>query len=142
MTTVSMFSTFIALLLTLRTNQSISRLLEGRLAWGRCVLLTRDTSQLLSTYIYPLNTQNALKAARHLSIFGWLLKCRMRDEPDSDIITSMLKPLDANYVSRQRKHPVALITRIRQVVALGSATEFPTMWGIMFAEYLTRHYHS
>ncbi|GMH87041.1 hypothetical protein TrVE_jg13495 [Triparma verrucosa] len=118
MTTVSMFSTFIALLLTLRTNQSISRLLEGRLAWGRCVLLTRDTSQLLSTYIYPLNTQNALKAARHLSIFGWLLKCRMRDEPDSDIITSMLNPLDAKYVSRQRKHPVALITRIRQVVAL------------------------
>ncbi|GMH80689.1 hypothetical protein TL16_g08654 [Triparma laevis f. inornata] len=57
-------------------------------------------------------------AARHLSIFGWLLKCRMRDEDDSDVIQTMLSPTDARYVEKQRKHPVALITRIRQVVAL------------------------
>jgi predicted membrane chloride channel (bestrophin family) len=44
---VALLSSFVAFVLTLRTNHSLSRLLEGRLAWGRTVLLTRDLSQQL-----------------------------------------------------------------------------------------------
>jgi len=73
-------STFIGFLLTVKTNQSVSRLLEGRLAWGRTILLTRDTSNLLSEYVYRVNEDHGLLAIRHLSIFGYLLKSRLREE--------------------------------------------------------------
>ena len=64
----------------MKTNQSVSRLLEGRLAWGRTILLTRDTSNLLSEYVYRVNEDHGLLAIRHLSIFGYLLKSRLREE--------------------------------------------------------------
>ena len=114
---VTLMSSFVAFLLTLRTNQSLSRVLEGRLAWGRTVLLTRDTSQLLAAYIYPKNKAHGLLAARHLSLFGWLLKSRLRDESDEDVVNSMLPATDARFVSSSRKRPVALLSRIRQIVA-------------------------
>jgi putative membrane protein len=113
----TMFTTFVAFLLTLRTNHSLSRLLEGRLAWGRLVLMTRNLSQLIHAYVYPVNDQLALKAVRHLSLFGWTLKARMRVEPDDDVIDTMLTEEDARYVKNQRKRPVALLARIRQIVA-------------------------
>ena len=114
---ITLFSSFVTLLLTYRTNQSLSRILEGRLAWGRTVLLTRDTAQLLAAYIYKADKRYGLLAARHLSLFGWLLKCRLRDEDDGDLINGMLNPVDAQYVSQQRKHPVAIITVVRQIVS-------------------------
>ena len=117
LTPITLLSSFVAFLLTLRTNQSIARLMEGRLAWGRTVLLTRDTSQLLAAYIYPVNKAHGLLAARHLSLFGWLLKARLRDESDSDLINSMLPEQDAFFVNSSRKRPVALLSRIRQIVA-------------------------
>ena len=61
----------------------MSRLLEGRLAWGRTILLTRDTANLLTEYIYPVNKELGLLAIRHLSIFGYLLKSRLREEVSS-----------------------------------------------------------
>jgi len=57
---LSLMSTFVAALLTLRSNQGLSRLNEARIAWGRNLLLTRDTAQLLATYIYPANTKAGL----------------------------------------------------------------------------------
>jgi len=112
---LTLFTSFVAFLLTLRTNHSLSRLLEGRLAWGRCVLMTRNLSQLIHAYIYPVNPQLGLQCARHLSLFGWTLKARMRVEPDDDVIDAMLEKVDGDYVKLQRKRPVALLTRIRQV---------------------------
>ena len=40
LTPLSLMSTFVAFLLTLRSNQGLSRLIEGRMAWGRAVLFT------------------------------------------------------------------------------------------------------
>jgi hypothetical protein len=64
LTPITLLSSFVALLLTMRTNQSLSRILEGRLAWGRTVLLTRDTSQLLAAYVYPKNKVHGLLAGK------------------------------------------------------------------------------
>ena len=53
MTSLSLVSTFVAFLLTLRSNQGLSRLGDGRMAWGRVVSHTRDLSLLVATYVYP-----------------------------------------------------------------------------------------
>ena len=76
---LSLVSTFVAALLTLRSNQGLSRLNEARLAFGKVVLYTREMSQLIATVVYPRNPQLGLLAARHTSIFGWLLKDFLRN---------------------------------------------------------------
>jgi len=117
LTPLSILSTLVAALLTLRTNTGLTRLLTGRSTWGRLLSLTRDTAQLLAAYVYPVDPQLGLLSARHLAIFGWLLKTRLRDEKDDDITSAALSEGDAAYVQSQRKKAVACIQRIRQVVA-------------------------
>jgi putative membrane protein len=117
---LSLLSSFIAALISLRSNQGLSRLNEGRLAFGKVVLYTRDMAQLIAVYIYPKDPELGVKLARHLALFGWLLKNFLRGETvngtaDLDIVTAMLDPADATYVMRQRKKPVAVVTRLRQV---------------------------
>ena len=53
---------------------------------------------------------------RHLSIFGWLLKSRLRDEDDKDVVDLMLPYPYSSYVNSQRKKPAAAIAQIRQIV--------------------------
>jgi predicted membrane chloride channel (bestrophin family) len=53
MTPLSLLSTFVAFLLTLRSNQGLDRLSQGRSAFGSVVLHTRDFAHLLSAYVYP-----------------------------------------------------------------------------------------
>jgi putative membrane protein len=115
---LSLLSTFIAALISLRSNQGLSRLNEGRLAFGKVVLYTRDMAQLIAVYIYPKDPALALKLARHVALFGWLLKNFLRGEAvngtDEDIVNAMLDPVDAAYILEQRKKPVAVVTRLRQ----------------------------
>jgi putative membrane protein len=116
---LTLLSSFVATLISLRSSQGLSRLNEGRYAFGKVVLYTRDMAQLVAVYIYPKDPVLGLKLARHLALFGWLLKNFLRDETingtDLDIVTAMLDPADAAYVMRQRKKPVAVVTRLRQV---------------------------
>jgi putative membrane protein len=116
---LSLLSSFVAALISLRSNQGLSRLNEGRLAFGKVVLYTRDMAQLIAVYIYPKDPVLGIKLARHVALFGWLLKSFLRGETingsDLDIVTAMLDPADAAYVMRQRKKPVAVVTRLRQV---------------------------
>jgi predicted membrane chloride channel (bestrophin family) len=114
-------STFVAALISLRSNQGLSRLNDGRQAFGKVVLYTRDMAQLITSNIYPKDPRLALKLLRHVSLFGWLLKNFLRADiekcngADADIVYAMLSPADAEYVMRQRKKPVAVVTRLRQV---------------------------
>jgi len=114
---LSILSSFLAALLALRTNNTLNRVAEGRLAWGRCILLTRDIAQSISAYIYPIDKTIALLAARNLSLFGWLLKARLREDASDDVVRIMLSGQDAEYVISARKRPVAVISRLRQIVA-------------------------
>jgi len=118
LTSLSLVSTFVGFLLTLRSNQSLNRLAEGRELWGRTFVVVRDTAHLLAAYVYPKDRRLGIKAARHLAIFPWLLKGRLRDTDDSDVIDIMLPDeTDRAFVTSQRKGAVANIARIRQVVA-------------------------
>lgn len=116
LTPLSLIGTFLSALLTLRTNQGLSRLIEGRLAWGQLVLIARDTAQIINSSIYEKDKKLALLAARHLSIFGWLTKARLREEYDEDVIHAMLPSSDANFVIAHLKKPVAIISRVRQII--------------------------
>lgn len=116
LTSLSLVSSFIAALVTLRSNEGLRRLTEARNAWGTMVAILRDTAQLLASYISPYDMELGLLSARHLAMFGWLLKSQLRDESSGDIVNTMLRnPTDAAYVLSQRKRPAALILRIRQI---------------------------
>jgi predicted membrane chloride channel (bestrophin family) len=64
LTPMSLISTFVAALLTLRSNQGLSRLTEARNAFGQVVVLTREMSQLISTSVYPVDPQMGLLAGK------------------------------------------------------------------------------
>lgn len=53
LTPLSLLSTFVAALLTLRSNQGVNRQSDGREAIGKVVYLTRDFSHLLAAYVVP-----------------------------------------------------------------------------------------
>jgi putative membrane protein len=121
LTPLSLVSTFVFALETLRSNQGLSRLNEGRAVLGKVILYTRDMAQLVATAIYPKNQRLGLKLARHLALFSWLLKKHLRGEKvngtDEDIIRTMLNQHDAAYVLQQRKASMSVVTRLRQVIS-------------------------
>jgi len=64
-----------------------------------------------------LNRLDPFKA-RHLSIFGWLLKCLLRDLDATELIDAMLpREVDSRFLRRQRKKPAMVINKVRQIVA-------------------------
>ena len=122
MTSLSLVSGFVASLLALRSNQGLSRLLEARLLFGKVVLYSRDMASLMKHFVYHGNPDLALKMARHLSIFSWVVKNFLRGRKvsgdDEDIVRTMLPDGDdADYVLSQRKMPVAVVMRLRQALA-------------------------
>ena len=70
---LTLISSAVALLLTLRMNLSLLRLQESRLAWGRLVLHARETAGLAATYCAAAPAE---AICRHLSVLGWCLKAR------------------------------------------------------------------
>lgn len=118
MTQLSILSTYVAFLLTLRTNQGLARLKEGRELWGRAFIAMRDTAQIFATYAYDKDNQTGLKSARFLCLFAWLLRGRLRDTQDDEFLNAMLpSKLDHQYVTSHRKKPAAVLARIRQIAA-------------------------
>lgn len=111
----------LGLLLTLRTNQSMSRLLEARLAWGRLVLHARSLASVATVYLYPMNPRAAVILVRHLAILGWFLKAEVRGESidsDYEVASVMLgNGPDYQWLVQQPRRTVAILSRIRQIVA-------------------------
>jgi len=120
LTSLGIISSFVAFLLTMRSNMGLARLDEGRKAWSKVVLQTREMASLISSFIYPLDKQLALMLARHVACFGWLLKSQLRSVPKedvADIVNTMLpNKADAEYVLAQRQKPIVVVTRIRQAI--------------------------
>ena len=118
-------STFVAFLLTLRSNHGLSRLDEARRLWSKMILNTREMANLIASFVYPVDPALALMLTRHVAIFGWLLKSQLRftrKEDVVDIVRTMLPSkygykADADYLLSQRQKTVAVVTRIRQVIA-------------------------
>ena len=116
---LSLLTPPMALLLTLRTNQSLGRLQEARQAWGMMVCRSRIVANLMATYMDPAAAE---RAGRHLSLLGWSLKAKLRGESEDDVIGAQLSPGDASVVKAQRKRHIGLLRQVAKVVA-GEAKE-------------------
>jgi hypothetical protein len=64
LTSLSIVSTFVAALQTLRSNQGLTRLKDARISMAKAVMLTRDTALLFSTYVYPKDKKLGLLAGK------------------------------------------------------------------------------
>ena len=133
LTPLSLVSTFVADLLTLRTNQCLSRLSEARVAMGHVVTYTRQMAQLIAVIVYPKDARLGLLAARHVALYTWLLRALLRGldstEVDKDLICAMLPPCktrtnkedvpspSAAYILAHIKKPMAVLTVLRQIFA-------------------------
>jgi len=82
---LTLVTTALALLLTTKTNQSLIRLLEARLAWGKLVLHARVVAGILHTRVYPVNAAAALLGGRLLCTIGWSLRASLVGRGDKAI---------------------------------------------------------
>ena len=126
----------LALLLTLRTNAALGRLNETRLAWGRLVLYARSNASLLRTYALPLFPEDAILAANHVAIFGWLLKSQLRGEDrnkELEVMKAVLGSDSADYKwLASHPRPVWAITvRLCQIVA-AVADKYPGQYIVAY----------
>lgn len=130
-TSISTLAAPLALLLTLRANASMARLLEARQAWGRLALNGRSLASLLHVYLMSPSSSNrqedhaaAVLVARYLSILGWILKATVRGETDEsqrEVLTAMLPTREVNWLLSQTNRPVAITSRLRQLITTAFA---------------------
>lgn len=112
------FTAPISLLLALRTNRALNRLLEGRSMWGALVRASTTLAGLAATYIQPQDSNVALLMGRYLAILGWCLKGSLRNEEDTEVLRTVLPPDEAAWMERSPgDHPTAIICRLRQLIA-------------------------
>jgi predicted membrane chloride channel (bestrophin family) len=117
-TATSALSAPLALLLTLRTNAALARLQEARQAWGKLVLAARTLSAELRLYIFPYYPRAAVLAARHLAIYGWILKSYMRGEDrNSEVFQAMLDDESRMWLVRHPRATWGIPLRLRQILA-------------------------
>lgn len=109
----------LALLLTLRANASMQRLLEARLLWGRLILHTRSLASVIRVYLYPACPQASTLAIRHIAMMGWILKATLRGE-SSESQQAVLRVMlpderDFQWLASHPKTSVAVTYRLRQI---------------------------
>lgn len=130
---IGTFISPIALLLSIRANRALNRLMEVRSAWGIMGKSIRSLTGVIATYGVFAAIQSSeegvkeqdvalistsLLAARYLAIFGWCMKAAFRhDEDDSDIIRAVLPQSEADWLlSSPSKRPIAIISRVRGLI--------------------------
>jgi predicted membrane chloride channel (bestrophin family) len=118
LTPMSLVSTFVAALLTMRSNQGLCRLNDARNAFAQVVQHTRELGQLISVSVIPYDTQMGLLAARHNAAFCWSLNAHVQGTSCDDVTGTLLpNQVDAHFISQyQRKPPAAIIMRLRQIL--------------------------
>jgi putative membrane protein len=113
------FASPIALLLTLKTNRALDRVLDTRKAWGMMTRVTRALAGMACAYVAPTNGPLALLLCRYLVIFPWCLKGRLRGEDDEEVIRCVLPPEEAEWLLQQEaERPIAILSRIRCLLHL------------------------
>jgi predicted membrane chloride channel (bestrophin family) len=108
----------ISLLLALRTNHSLNRLLEARSMFGKMVRATASLAGQAATYIAPLDLDKALLMGRYLSIYGWTVKGAFREEDTTNVCRAILPQDEAAWLEgTPADTPTSIICRLRQLIA-------------------------
>mmetsp|Transcript_17562 Transcript_17562/g.49596 ORF Transcript_17562/g.49596 Transcript_17562/m.49596 type:complete len:423 (+) Transcript_17562:170-1438(+) len=115
---ISSFSSPIALLLALRTNRALNRLLEARSMFGIMARNCASLAGLTSIYATKIDSDKALLIGRYLSIFGWSMKGVVRSEDDQLVYKAMLPPKEVAWIQRNAADtPTCVIFRVRELIA-------------------------
>lgn len=115
------FASPIALLLTLRTNRALERLLDARKTWGVMSSQVQSLSGYFCSYVAPTNLPLALLALRYLAILSWTLKGFLRREMDDEIIKTVLPPKEAAWLlAAPADRPTAVLSRLRKLCMTAS----------------------
>ena len=121
--TMTFLQSPVLLLLTLRTNRALDRLLEARRAWGSLNSNIRSLMGLVCNYILPEDPRGAIVIARYLVVFSWTLKAVLRGEEDDALVEAMFsseEELRREYSWLKQcegKRPIAILTRLRYLLA-------------------------
>jgi len=122
---LAFFQAPILLLLSLRTNRALDRLLEARRSLAIVVRSARTLMGIISSYILPTQPEIALLMGRYLAILGWALKGMLRDESDTELINAVFGEKyqrEADWIIGRRadgeKCPMILICRLRKLFSI------------------------
>lgn len=112
----------ILLLLTLKTNRSLDRMLETRKAWGTLSRASRSLTGLVGTHVLEDDPESALLIARYLALVGWSLKASFRkNDDDTDMICALFQdfPQEREWLLKcPTKRPIGIVTRIRYLLSV------------------------
>jgi putative membrane protein len=113
---VSAFTAPIGLLLALRTNRALNRLLEARGMFGK---MNRSTSSLAGMGCTYLTNADAILLGRYLAIYGWALKGTLRREETTQVCQTMLPPGEATWIlsTAPADTPTSIVFRLRHLIA-------------------------
>jgi predicted membrane chloride channel (bestrophin family) len=115
------FGSPIALLLTLRTNRALERLLDARKTWGVMSSQVQSLAGYFCSYVAPADLPLALLALRYLAILSWTLKGFLRREIDDEIIQTVLPPEEAAWLlAAPADRPTAVLSRLRKLCMMAS----------------------
>ena len=118
----------VALLLTLRTNRALDRLLEARQAWGVLIKSSTSLASLVATHVMPRDSYVALLVARYAAILGWSFKGFFMREDDRSVIALALPETEARWLGQSPLDtPTSIVLRIRTLVA---SLDLPTSQGM------------
>lgn len=109
----------LSLLLALKTNRALDRLLEARRTWGVMIRNCNALAGLVGAYLSPVDETLALLMGRYLSIYGWTLKGYFRNESDVLVLKTLLPPDEAEWIEHSPgDRPTAIISRLRHLIAI------------------------
>lgn len=105
----------IALLLTLRTNRALDRLLEVRRAWGVVLQSSMSLTTLILAHVQGPQT---LLLVRYISLLGWTLKGLNLAEDDGPVLQTVLPAEEAAWmIQSPGDSPTLVVQRIRTILA-------------------------
>ena len=139
LSTMASFNAPIALLLTLRTNRSLDRLLEARQQWGVTTKAVTSLTGMSQIYYNNRNEEDheaiinqstdsstlSILMGRYLALYGWSMKGLFRGEDDTAVIQLLLPPHEAAWLLHEAPQstdrPTAILFRLRSLVHSKSA---------------------
>jgi ion channel-forming bestrophin family protein len=117
-TSISSFTSPISILLALKTNRALNRLLEARNMFGVVIRVTTALAGMTVNYIYQSVDKNlGLLVGRYLAVYGWCMKGLLRGEDDSVVLQTLLPPTEAAWILSQPDRPTGIVLRLRSIVA-------------------------
>lgn len=112
------FTAPLSLLLALKTNRALNRLLDTRKLLSQMFSATKSMAGLTATYVLPIDADKALLIGRYLAVYGWIMKGYFREEDVAPLIREVFPPEEVLWLeSAPSDMPTIILARLRQLAA-------------------------